>query len=77
MHALDWLNELGRVLRGAIQPIAGVHFYRSRFRYRGLCDRALSMGPQLKCCRVNKGIHIVYTADATTMTEFFIHHDGV
>ena len=42
MHALDWLNERGRILRGAFQPIEGVHFYRSRFRsrYRGLCDRA-------------------------------------
>ena len=47
MHALDWLHdwlhERGRILRGAIQPIASVHFYHSRFRsrYRGLCDRAL------------------------------------
>ena len=43
MHTLDWLNERGRILRGAIQPIASVHFYRSLFRsrYRGLCDRAL------------------------------------
>ena len=41
MHALDWLNERGRILRGAFQPIEGVHFYRSR--YRGLCDRALMM----------------------------------
>ena len=32
------------ILRGAFQPIEGVHFYRSRYlsRYRGLCDRALS-----------------------------------
>ena len=43
MHALDWLNGRGRILRGAIQPIASVHFDRSRFRSRsrGLCDRAL------------------------------------
>ena len=43
MHALDWLNKRGRILHGAIEPIEGVHFYRSRFRsrYRGLCDRAL------------------------------------
>ena len=26
MHALDWLNELGRILRGAIQPIERVLF---------------------------------------------------
>ena len=43
MHALDWLNKRVRILRGAIQPIEGVHFYRSRFRsrfrsrYRDLC----------------------------------------
>ena len=45
MHALYWLNEGGRILRGAIQPIVRVHFYRSRFlsRYRGLCDRAFSL----------------------------------
>ena len=45
MHALDWLNERGRILRGSIQPIASVHFYRSRFRsrYRGLCDRAFTV----------------------------------
>ena len=45
MHALDWLNERGRILRGAVQPIASVHFYRSRFRsrYRGLCDRAFTV----------------------------------
>ena len=49
MHALDWLNERGRILRGAIQPIEGVHFYRSRFRsrYRGLCDWAFN---QLTLC---------------------------
>ena len=41
MHALDWLNELGRILHGAIQPIEGVHFYHSR--YRGLFDRAFSL----------------------------------
>ena len=34
MHALDWLNERGRIiLRGSIQPIASVHFYRSRFSF--------------------------------------------
>ena len=44
MHALDWLNERGRILCGAFQPIEGVHFYRSRYcsRYRGLCDRAIT-----------------------------------
>ena len=44
MHALDWLNEHGRILRGAFQPIEGVYFYCSRYRsrYRGLCDRAFS-----------------------------------
>ena len=26
MHAFDWLNKRGRVLRGAFQPIEGVHF---------------------------------------------------
>ena len=42
MHALDWLIKHGRILRGAFQPIEGVHFSRPRFRfrYRGLCDRA-------------------------------------
>ena len=44
MHALDWLDERGRILHGAFQPIEGVHFYFSRYRsrYRGLCDRALT-----------------------------------
>ena len=28
MHAPDWLNERWRILRGAFQPIEGVHFYR-------------------------------------------------
>ena len=44
MHALDWLNEPGRILRGAFQPIEGMHFYRCHFRsrYQGLCDRALN-----------------------------------
>ena len=36
MLSLDWLKERGRILRGAIQPIVGVHFYRSRFHY-GAC----------------------------------------
>ena len=27
MHALDWLNERGRILRGAVQPIASVDFF--------------------------------------------------
>ena len=42
MHAPDRLNKRVRILRGAIQPIKGVHFYRSFFRsrYRSLCDRA-------------------------------------
>ena len=42
MHALDWLNERVRILRGTHQPIERVHFYRSQFRsrYRGMCDRA-------------------------------------
>ena len=31
MHALDWWNKRGRILRGAFQPIEGVHFCRSRF----------------------------------------------
>ena len=26
MHALDWLNKLGRILFGAIQPIESLHF---------------------------------------------------
>ena len=45
MHALDWLNERGRILRGAFQPIEGVHFYCSRYRsrYRDLCDRAFML----------------------------------
>ena len=44
MHTLDWLSKRGRILRGAIQPIKGVHFYRCLFRsgYWGLCDRAVS-----------------------------------
>ena len=44
MQALDWLNKHRRVLRGAFQPIEGVHFYRYHFcfRYQGLCDLALS-----------------------------------
>ena len=44
MHALDWLDERGRILCGSFQPIEGVHFYRSRSRYRGLCDWALTAG---------------------------------
>lgn len=27
MHAFDWLSKRGRILRGAIQAIEGVHFY--------------------------------------------------
>ena len=44
MHALDWLNERGRNLRGAFQLIEGVYFYPYLFcsRYRGLCDLALT-----------------------------------
>ena len=42
MHALDWLNERGRILRRAFQPIEGVHFYRYRFRSR---YRAFVTGP--------------------------------
>ena len=59
MHALDWLNERGRILRGAIQPIASVHFYRSRFRsrfrsrYRGLCDRAFIIARLVEHRHVN------------------------
>ena len=30
MHALDWLNERGCILPGAIQPVEGVHLYHSR-----------------------------------------------
>ena len=43
MHALDWLNKRGRIMRGEIQPIEAARFYRSRFRsrYRDLCERAL------------------------------------
>ena len=44
MHALDWLNEPGHILRGAFQPIEGAHFYR--FRSRGLCDLALTNFPE-------------------------------
>ena len=49
MHALDWLNKRGCILRGAIQLSEGVHFHRSRFRsrfrsrYRGLCGRPLAL----------------------------------
>ena len=41
MHALDLLNKRGRILRGAIQPIEGVHFYRCS--YQDLCDWALTV----------------------------------
>ena len=34
-HALDWLNERGRILPGAIQPHKNAFSYRRyRFRYR-------------------------------------------
>ena len=41
MQALDWLKCSTQNTSTLIQPIEGVHFYRSRFRsrYRGLCDR--------------------------------------
>ena len=57
MHALDWLNERGRILSGAFQPIEGVHFYRSRYRsrYRGLCDRAFTL-------LVEKSYAVFYTS---------------
>ena len=41
MHVLDWLKCSAQNTPTLIQPIEGVHFYRFRSRYRGLCDRAL------------------------------------
>ena len=59
MHTLGWLNERGRILRGAFQPIERVHFYRYRFRYRsryrGLCDQAFSHKIALQKKLVFKG----------------------
>ena len=67
MLSLDWLKERGRILRGAIQPIEGVHFYRSRFRsrYRGLCDRVFI---PLEVCT----LYVMYGATAN-LTLYFHH----
>ena len=53
MHALDWLTKRGRILRGAIQPIEGVHFIVLVFVLVGLCDRAFTQGIELQCQNLN------------------------
>ena len=48
MHALDWLNERGCILQGAIQPIECILFalWSLSFSLSLQCDLALSLG----CC---------------------------
>ena len=77
MHVLNWLNERGCILRGAFQPIEGMHFYLSRFhsryrsRCRGLCDRAFTL-----FCMV-LGSHYIHVLSGVNVEKTQAHYMGI